>query len=164
MFFNYSNKKGFTLIELLVVIAIMGILGGIVMTSIGNARAKARDVMRKQLGKQIQTALEMYLVENGNYPQLTTSGIAIVGVTETGSNTLNDVLVPTYMGQNISYNQTNAADASYVSNTTRPTEYVLRLSFENPTATTPSVLYTCKTGIGSMVTTYYPGVPLCTSQ
>lgn len=68
---TFNTKKtnaGFTLIELLVVIAIIGILSSVVLASLNTARAKARDAYRKQELKQIETALELYYDNHGNYP------------------------------------------------------------------------------------------------
>lgn len=67
----FCNKKhrGFTLIELLVVIAIIGLLSTVIMVSLNNARAKARDVRRIEDLKQLQTAVEMYYDTNKEYPQ-----------------------------------------------------------------------------------------------
>lgn len=67
----FNTKKinaGFTLIELLVVVAIISLLSSIVLASLNTARAKARDAYRKQELKQIETALELYYNNHGNYP------------------------------------------------------------------------------------------------
>ena len=60
-------KKGFTLIELLVVIAIIGILSSIVLVSMGNIRANARDANRRSDMGQMSLAQEMYYNENAEY-------------------------------------------------------------------------------------------------
>lgn len=162
MIYVKNNKKGFSLVELLVVIAIIGIISSTVISNLNEARVTARDVIRRQQGKQIQAALEMYMIDQGKYPQLTSNGTTAVGVSEIGINTLNNVLAaPTYMTKAIVYDQTNISDAAYMSDTTKPNQYVLKLSFEKPIVTTPSVQYSCKTGVGTMVNTYYPGIPLC---
>ncbi len=62
-----KNKKGFTLVELLVVIAIIGTLSGIVLVSLGGARAKARDAVRQSDMRQIVTAEEIYYSNNNAY-------------------------------------------------------------------------------------------------
>jgi len=62
-----NNKKGFTLVELLVVIAIIGTLSGIVLVSLGGARAKARDAVRQSDMRQVSTAQELYYADNEAY-------------------------------------------------------------------------------------------------
>lgn len=61
-------KKGFTLLELLVVIAIIGILSSVVMVSLSNSRAKARDAVRLSSLNTVKTALELYYDKYGYYP------------------------------------------------------------------------------------------------
>lgn len=63
------KNKGFTLIELLVVVAIMGLLAALGVIALNQARARARDARRVSDVKQIQTALELYYLDNDSYPQ-----------------------------------------------------------------------------------------------
>jgi len=60
--------RGFTLIELLVVISIIGLLSSVVLISLNDARAKARDAHRIQSLKEVQKALILYYAEYGRYP------------------------------------------------------------------------------------------------
>ena len=63
-----KNKKGFTLIELLVVVAIMGLLASLAIVALNTARARARDARRVADVKQIQTALELFYMDQYKYP------------------------------------------------------------------------------------------------
>jgi len=63
-----KTKQGFTLIELLVVIAIIGLLATLSIVALNTARARARDAKRVADVKQMQTALELYFNDNGQYP------------------------------------------------------------------------------------------------
>jgi prepilin-type N-terminal cleavage/methylation domain-containing protein len=63
-----TKSLGFTLIELLVVISVIGFLATASMVAFNSARKKARDAQRLADMKQIQTALELYFDNNGQYP------------------------------------------------------------------------------------------------
>jgi type II secretion system protein G len=93
------KQRGFTLIELLVVIAIIGILSSIVIVSLTSARAKARDAKRVSELKEIQTALEVYYTNNGEYPKgcAVSSGHYEGGIW--GNVQWQNILPPLYMGK-----------------------------------------------------------------
>ncbi len=76
-----SNKNGFTLIELLVSIAIIGVLAAIVISSLSNSRAKARDGKRISDTKQMQLALEGYFDNCAQYPPFSSLSVLVSGGT-----------------------------------------------------------------------------------
>ena len=62
------NTRGFTLIELLIVVAIIGILAAIAVPNFLNAQVRAKIGRAVSDLKSIETALEMYKMDTGDYP------------------------------------------------------------------------------------------------
>jgi prepilin-type N-terminal cleavage/methylation domain-containing protein len=58
----------FTLIELLVVIAIIGLLASIVLVALNGARSKSRDAKRIADLRDLNVALQSYVIDNGSIP------------------------------------------------------------------------------------------------
>lgn len=62
------RASGFTLIEIMVVVVILGILAAIVVPRVMDNPDKARVVTAKQQIRTIETALNMYRLDNFKYP------------------------------------------------------------------------------------------------
>jgi prepilin-type N-terminal cleavage/methylation domain-containing protein len=62
------RRRGFTIIELLVVIAIIGVLVGMLMPTLGNARDRARRATALAMCSQIETAWKAYLEDHRDFP------------------------------------------------------------------------------------------------
>jgi len=91
--FNMS-REGFTLVELLVGVTIISIIAGIALVSFRGARSVARDSQRKAEAEEIRSALEVYRVDNGDYP-LTAEGLGEL-ITPGYMEEIIDPLSPTY--------------------------------------------------------------------
>ena len=64
-----NDKRGFTLIELMVVIGIIGILAGIAVPKVTSVKERANISVVKSDLRNIQTALEIYAMQNSDqYP------------------------------------------------------------------------------------------------
>lgn len=65
---NYRKSGGFTLIEVMVVVVILGILAAIIVPKIMSRPEQARMVKAKQDILAIQSAMDLYKLDNGVYP------------------------------------------------------------------------------------------------
>ncbi|MBF0470001.1 MAG: type II secretion system major pseudopilin GspG [Gammaproteobacteria bacterium] len=63
-----SRVKGFTLIEVMVVVVILGILAAVVVPRIMDNPEKARTAKAKQDIRAIESALNLYKLDNFSYP------------------------------------------------------------------------------------------------
>jgi general secretion pathway protein G len=75
---NMRLQKGFSLIEIMVVVVILGILASIVVPKIISRPDEARVVKAKQDVLAIQSALDLYKLDNGFYPSSDQGLIALV--------------------------------------------------------------------------------------
>ena len=63
-----TSSAGFTLIEIMVVVVILGILGALIVPNIISRPDEARVSAAKLDIGRIGTALDLYRMDNGNYP------------------------------------------------------------------------------------------------
>lgn len=68
-------RAGFTLVEILVVVIILGILAGLVVPRIVDQPEKARQTKAKMQMESLETALQLFKLDNGFYPT-TEQGLA----------------------------------------------------------------------------------------
>lgn len=64
----YRRQSGFTLIEVMVVVVILGILAAVILPKIMSRPEQARIVKVKQDLLAVQSALDLYKLDNGMYP------------------------------------------------------------------------------------------------
>ncbi len=63
-----AAQSGFTLIEIMVVVVILGVLAAVVVPNIMSEPDKARVVKARQDIRALESALEMYRLDNFSYP------------------------------------------------------------------------------------------------
>jgi len=69
-----QNLRGFTIVELLIVIVVIAILAAISIVAYNGIQQRGRDSNRQSGLANIQKALELYYVDNGQYPPSTSCG------------------------------------------------------------------------------------------
>jgi len=83
-FLKQSDYRGFTLIELMVVIVILGILAGLIIPRIMGRPEEAKQLKAKMQIESLETALKLYKLDNGMYPDTEQSLQALIEQPETG--------------------------------------------------------------------------------
>ena len=84
-FFKKTDYRGFTLIELMVVIVILGILAGLIIPRIMGRPEEAKQLKAKMTIESLETALNLYKLDNGGYPDTEQGLQALIEKPETGN-------------------------------------------------------------------------------
>jgi general secretion pathway protein G len=80
-----SDCRGFTLIELMVVIVILGILAGLIIPRIMGRPEEAKRLKANLQIESLETALKLYKLDSGMYPDTEQGLQALVEQPETGT-------------------------------------------------------------------------------
>ena len=80
-----SDCRGFTLIELMVVIVILGILAGLIIPRIMGRPEEAKRLKANLQIESLETAIKLYKLDNGMYPDTEQGLQALVEQPETGT-------------------------------------------------------------------------------
>lgn len=78
-----TDYRGFTLIELMIVIVILGIMAGILVPRIMGRPDEARQLKAKIVIEGLETALKLYKLDNGMYPNTSQGLLALIEQPET---------------------------------------------------------------------------------
>ena len=84
-FLEKIDGRGFTLIELMVVIVILGILAGLIIPRIMGRPEEAKQLKAKMQIESLETALKLYKLDNGMYPDTEQGLQALIEKPETGT-------------------------------------------------------------------------------
>ena len=100
------KQKGFTIVELLIVIVVIAILAAISIVAYNGIQQRARDSQRDVDIVAVVKALELYYIDNGQFPAIAPNGSTATGmgnywaVTTDGSwSVLASALVPKYLSK-----------------------------------------------------------------
>lgn len=139
-----NRNKGFTIVELLIVIVVIGILALLVITTYSGIQQKARNSKRAADMSAIQTQLEAYYQQTGNYPSLTqmndsaAGGFLAISLKSLDQNALIDpsnttqskTLVAAPVARSYSYAVTDASNASCEATPANCAKYTLTGTYE----------------------------------
>jgi len=106
-----KKVKGFTLIELLIVVAIISILVSIGAVSFSRIQRQGRDAERKTDLREIESALELYYADKGEYPDGTFGGATVRIATSVNTYPWIPDLEP-YMANGIPIDPTNCSNCA----------------------------------------------------
>lgn len=107
--------KGFTIVELLIVIVVVAILAAISIVAYNGVQGRALDSRRLSDIKKIHQGVELYRVQNGTFPPVTSGNTDSTGweVSYTASNSFIPPLVTSGIMSTIPFDPVNDSSSYY---------------------------------------------------